>query len=67
MDFEQLLKQRYTTKHYDNTRKVPDETITKILECVRLTPTSVNAQPRFWSASVSPQPRLTLSRTTSTS
>ena len=45
MDFEQLLKQRYTTKHYDNTRKVPDETITKILECVRLTPTSVNAQP----------------------
>ena len=54
MDFEQLLKQRYTTKHYDNTRKVPDETITRPL-------------PRFWSASVSPQPRLTLSRTTSTS
>ena len=45
MDFEQLLEHRYTTKHYDSTRKVPDETVTKILECVRLTPTSVNAQP----------------------
>ena len=45
MDFEQLLQERYTTKHYDASRKVPDETITKILECVRLTPTTVNAQP----------------------
>lgn len=45
MDFEQLLQQRYTTKHYDNTRKVPDDVMTKILECARLSPTSVNSQP----------------------
>lgn len=45
MDFLQLMQERYTTKHYDNTKVVPQETLDKILECARLTPTAVNAQP----------------------
>ena len=45
MDFKELMETRYTTKHYDASRKVDDATLAKILECVRLTPTSVNSQP----------------------
>lgn len=45
MDFKELMETRYTTKHYDASRKVSDETLAQILECVRLTPTSVNSQP----------------------
>lgn len=45
MDFLELLQTRYTTKHYDASRKVDDATLQKILECTRLTPTSVNSQP----------------------
>ena len=45
MDFQELLQKRYTTKHYDSSRVVPDEVVKQILECVRLTPTSVNSQP----------------------
>lgn len=45
MDFLKLMQERYTTKHYDSSKKVPDEILQKILECVRLTPTSTNTQP----------------------
>ena len=45
MDFLKLLEQRYTTKHYDAARVVPEEKLTAILEATRLTPTSVNGQP----------------------
>lgn len=45
MNFKELMETRYTTKHYDATRKVDDQTLRAILEAVRLTPTSVNSQP----------------------
>ncbi|MCK0526977.1 nitroreductase family protein [Anaerobiospirillum sp. NML120449] len=45
MDFKELLEQRYTTKYYDSSRKVDEDTVTRILECTRLTPTSANSQP----------------------
>ena len=45
MDFLQLMQQRYTTKYYDPDKKVPEETMQKILECIRLTPSAVNMQP----------------------
>ncbi len=45
MDFLELLKTRYTTKYYDETKVVPDDVVHTIMECVRLTPTSVNSQP----------------------
>lgn len=52
MDFLQLMQERYTTKHYDSSKVVPQETLDKILECARLTPTAVNSQPyHFYVAS----------------
>lgn len=45
MDFLQLMRERYTTKHYDSHKKIPDEILDKILECLRLTPSAVNLQP----------------------
>lgn len=52
MDFLKLMQERYTTKHYDASRVVPQELVNKILECARLTPTSVNSQPyHFYVAS----------------
>jgi nitroreductase/dihydropteridine reductase len=40
-----LLKWRYATKKYDPSRTVSDEKIERILEAVRLTPTSSGLQP----------------------
>ncbi len=45
MDLLELLKTRYTTKHYDASKKVDEALMDKIMECVRLTPTSTNHQP----------------------
>lgn len=45
MDFLNLMQQRYTTKHYDSAKKIPDEILDKILECLRLAPSSINLQP----------------------
>lgn len=39
------LQRRYTTKAYDSDRRIPDETIAQLLEALRLSPSSVNAQP----------------------
>ena len=39
-----LLKTRYTTKHYDAAHPVSDEDMAVLLEALRLTPTSVNGQ-----------------------
>lgn len=45
MDFLKLMQERYTTKHYDASKVVDPDTLAKILECARLSPTSVNCQP----------------------
>lgn len=45
MDFLNLLQKRYATKCYDESKVVPAEVVDKIMECARLTPTAVNAQP----------------------
>lgn len=44
MDFLTLMQQRYTTKYYDHDKHIPEDTWKKILECVRLSPSSVNMQ-----------------------
>lgn len=44
MDFLELMRTRYTTKYYDHDKKIPEEIFAKILECLRLTPSSVNMQ-----------------------
>lgn len=43
-DILELMQKRYTTKHYDETRRVSDETMEKLLEVLRLSPSSVNCQ-----------------------
>lgn len=40
-----LAKQRYTTKAFDPSRKVPQETVDALLEQLRHSPSSVNSQP----------------------
>lgn len=45
MDALAVARSRYTTKHYDPSRRVSDEDFAKLLEILRLAPSSVNAQP----------------------
>lgn len=59
MDFLQLMQERYTAKHYDASKVVPQDILDKILECARLTPTAVNSQPyHFYVASGAAKDRL---------
>ena len=45
MDLLSISKTRYTTKAYDPIRKIPQEQITRLLEILRLTPSSINIEP----------------------
>lgn len=45
MQLTALAKSRYTTKAYDATRKIPQETIETLLDQLRHSPSSVNSQP----------------------
>lgn len=39
------LKKRYTTKHYDASKRIPQEDLAIIYEALRLSPSSINSQP----------------------
>lgn len=39
-----IAEQRYTCKAYDPTKKIPDEIFTRLLDVLRLTPSSINIQ-----------------------
>ena len=45
MDLLNVSKTRYTTKAYDETKKVPAEQFERLLEILRLAPSSINIQP----------------------
>lgn len=45
MDLLHVLKKRYATKAYDATRRIPEETVKQLMEALRYSPSSVNAQP----------------------
>ncbi len=45
MNFLELAKSRYTTKKYDGSKKISEETISKLKEILRLSPSSINSQP----------------------
>lgn len=45
MNFLELAKNRYTTKKYDGSKKISEETISKLKEILRLSPSSINSQP----------------------
>lgn len=44
MDFEKIVMERYSTKHFDG-RKIPESKVNKLLEMVRYAPSSFNIQP----------------------
>ncbi|RKG34076.1 oxygen-insensitive NAD(P)H nitroreductase [Acinetobacter tianfuensis] len=45
MDLLNVSKSRYTTKAYDPTKKIPEAQFKRLLEILRLTPSSINIQP----------------------
>ena len=45
MSFLNIAQSRYTTKKYDSNKKIDDETIEKLKEILRLSPSSINSQP----------------------
>ncbi len=45
MNFLEIAEKRYTTKSYDNTRKLTETELSKLKEIVRLSPSSINSQP----------------------
>ncbi|RLL34528.1 oxygen-insensitive NAD(P)H nitroreductase [Acinetobacter cumulans] len=45
MDLLNISKSRYTTKAYDPNKKIPPEQFARLLEILRLTPSSINIQP----------------------
>ena len=45
MDLLNVSKSRYTTKAYDATKKISTEQFERLLEVIRLTPSSINIQP----------------------
>ena len=45
MDLLNISKTRYTTKAYDASKKIPQEQFERLLEILRLTPSSINIQP----------------------
>lgn len=45
MGFLNIAQSRYTTKKYDRNKKIDDETIEKLKEIARLSPSSINSQP----------------------
>ena len=45
MSFLSNIEWRYATKLFDSTRKISDENLDKLVEAIRLTPTSFGLQP----------------------
>ena len=45
MSFLNIAKSRYTTKKYNPNEKIDNETIEKLKEIIRLSPSSINSQP----------------------
>ncbi len=45
MSFKESMENRYTTKKYDNTKKIGVEDIEALKEILRLSPSSINSQP----------------------
>ena len=45
MSILQLAQSRYTAKHSDPDKKIPESDIRELLEVMRLAPSSMNTQP----------------------
>lgn len=53
----ELVKQRYTTKHYDPSKPLTQEEIQTLMEVLRLSPSSVNSQPWHFYVAQTPEAR----------
>lgn len=45
MNIVEISQTRYTTKHYDKTKKIPQDKLEQLLTVLRNSPSSVNSQP----------------------
>ena len=45
MNFKEAISQRYTTKHYDPSRRLTDEQLDDLKRILQLSPSSINSQP----------------------
>lgn len=45
MDFSEIVLDRYSTKEFDDSKKIPDALFVQILALLRFSPSSVNSQP----------------------
>lgn len=45
MNFLEIMQNRYTTKKYDASKKIPNNEISKLKEILHLSPSSINSQP----------------------
>lgn len=45
MSFLNIAKNRYATKAYNQNERIPEETIERLKEIIRLSPSSINSQP----------------------
>ena len=41
---KQYMTERFSVKKFDSTRKLPEEQISELIECFRLSPSSLNLQ-----------------------
>lgn len=56
----EIVRQRYTTKHYDTTKPLTDEEVATLLEVARLAPSSVNSQPWHFFVARTPEAKAKL-------
>jgi len=45
MNFEEIVKQRYATKIFDKNRRVDEKLVDRLIEIIRMSPSSYNLQP----------------------
>ena len=45
MNILELIQKRYTAKHYQSDKAIPQDKIEELKEILRLTPSSINIQP----------------------
>ncbi|WP_449432249.1 oxygen-insensitive NAD(P)H nitroreductase [Pseudomonas putida] len=64
MDTVSLAKNRYTTKAYDASRRIPQATIDALLEQLRHSPSSVNSQPWHFIVADSAEGKARLAKST---
>ena len=45
MNIVEISQKRYTTKHYDKSKKIPKDKLDQLLTVLKNSPSSVNSQP----------------------